>query len=76
MKLSSPAFATTKPIPDRCTKSGAGGQPPLEIADVPHHYFFWLYAPGTAVSGKPNRQTFLREYATDLTPEAVAAITE
>lgn len=51
-----------RPGPNDFGDVGWGGPQPPE-GHGPHHYFFWLYALDTPVSGTPDREMFLRDYA-------------
>lgn len=49
------------PGPNGFGNQGYGGpQPPA--GHGPHHYYFWVYALSRPVEGKPDRETFLRDY--------------
>ena len=54
-----------RPGPNDYGDIGWGGPRPPE-AHGPHHYFFWVYALDTSVEGTPERDDFLRDYASHI----------
>jgi Raf kinase inhibitor-like YbhB/YbcL family protein len=49
------------PGPNSFGTQGYGGPQPPD-GHGQHHYYFWIYALSRPVEGKPDRETFLREY--------------
>ena len=54
-----------KPGPNDFGATGYGGPQPPDGHGL-HHYYFWVYALGTAVSGTPSRKEFLETYGDNI----------
>lgn len=54
-----------KPGPNDFGSTGWGGPQPPD-GHGPHHYYFWVYALDTSVSGTPSRKEFLETYGDNI----------